>query len=66
MHHVAWASFNTAASPQLRVTISTRARTGTGTKQVGPSEIDAYLLWISGHTLWDEGPFSSVQQCILR
>lgn len=51
---------------QLRVTISTRARTGTGTKQVGPSEIDAYLLWISGHTLWDEGPFSSVQQCFLR
>lgn len=47
-------------------TITTRARTRTGTKHCGPSEIDAYLLWISGLTLWDEGPFRLVQQCFVR
>lgn len=34
-------------------------------KQFGPSQKnDAYLLWISGLTLWDEGPFRSDSETI--
>jgi hypothetical protein len=60
LHHKA-AYLSDNASQLL---ISLRVGTTPGTKQSGPSEIDAYLLWISGHTggaLWDEGPSRSVQ-----
>lgn len=53
---VASASFG---PQQLRAKISMNGGIRTRTKQAGPSEIDAYLLWILHLTLWDEGPFNS-------